>query len=99
MSNRRYYEARATGVCPLCSEPSAPFVYCATHRKAKRLALAIERAADRPGYNQYMREYLPSYRLSRLAGSHTHKSADGSVTAAEPESRAHVSTIEDPDVR
>jgi hypothetical protein len=97
MSNRRYYEARAAGVCPLCSAPSTPFVYCADCREQKRVIGVADQQANRESYNQYMRAYLPSYRLSRLAGSHAHKSADGIATAAEPESRAHVSTIEDPD--
>lgn len=59
MSNARYYLRRAAGLCPApgCATPVAAGVYCDRHREAARRRVALDRATDREGYNQYMRVY------------------------------------------
>jgi hypothetical protein len=56
MSNARYYARRAAGLCGECGQPTSG-AYCAVHREERRQHLAAERAADRDGYNLYMRVY------------------------------------------
>lgn len=63
MSNTRYYARRAAGLCGGCGI-EADRAYCESCRRGYRDRRRAERAADRDGYNMYMRVYKS---LGRLA--------------------------------
>jgi hypothetical protein len=56
MSNTRYYARRAAQQCGRCGR-DATGAYCDGCREHYRNKRRVERAADRAGYNLYMRTY------------------------------------------